>query len=139
METTDGAEWKLLTWVEQGKRRLAADVGDSKIMSAYLKSGRPRELLHQALSNIQTLSDYETELLTLGKVEVANSRRFFEIAKALLGEARFDGLLGEAKADELEGRKARKSPTARLIHRIMEAVGAPVAQPKAGSSIRIQG
>jgi hypothetical protein len=44
--------------------------------------------------------------------------------------SRFDGLLDEAKNDELEGRKARKNPTARLIHRIMEAVGAPVALPK---------
>jgi hypothetical protein len=88
-------------------------------------------LLHQALSNIEPLSDYEIELLTLANVEIAKNRRFFEIAKALLAESRFDGLLGEAKNAELEGRKARKNPTARLIHRIMEAVGAPVTIPKA--------
>jgi hypothetical protein len=52
------------------------------------------------------------------------------IAKALLGEAWLHGLLGETKADELEGRKATKNPTARLIHRIKEALRAPVALPK---------
>jgi len=56
--------------------------------------------------------------------------QFFEVAKALLHEPIFDGLLAEAKGDEKEGRKARKNPTARLIHRIIEAVGAPVALPK---------
>ena len=132
LETLDAEEWKLLAWVEQAKRRLATDAGDSKIVAAYLKSGRPRELLHQALANIEPLTDYEIELLTLGKVEISRNRRFFEIAKALLGEPRFDGLLGEAKADELEGRHARKNPTARLIHWIMETIGTPVALPKAG-------
>jgi hypothetical protein len=131
-ETADGTEWKLLAWVEQRKRKLAGDHGNSKLVNAYLKSGRPQELLIQALDNIQPLSDYEMELLALAQVEVAKNRRFFEIAKALLPEAKFDGLLAEAKADELEGRKARKNPTARLIHWIMEAVGAPVALPKAG-------
>lgn len=108
-----------------------AYVGNSKLVAAYIKSGGPRELLHQVLANIQPLTDYEIELLTLANVEIAKNRRFFEIAKALLDEARFDGLLGEAKADELEWRKARKNPTAKLIHRIMEAVGTPVIPLKA--------
>ena len=129
-ETADGTDWKLVTWVEQDKRRLPADIGDSKLVAAYLKSGRPRELLYQALANINPLNDYEIELLTLASVEIAHNRRCFEIAKAILGEARFDGLLAEAKADELEGRKARKNPTARLIHRIKEAVGAPITATK---------
>jgi hypothetical protein len=129
-ETTDGTDWKLLTWVEQGGRKLPADIKDSKLVAAYIKSGRPRELLHQALTNIKPLTDYEMELLTLASVEITHNRRFFEIARAILGEPRLDGLLAEAKADELEGRKARKNPTARLIHRIMEAVGAPVTQAK---------
>ena len=59
------------------------------------------------------------------------NRRFFEVAKALLREPKFDGLLAEAKGVEKEGCKARKNPSARLIHRIMEAVGAPVGLPKA--------
>jgi hypothetical protein len=33
--------------------------------------------------------------------------------------------LAESKNDEKEGRKARKNPTARLIHRIMEAIETP--------------
>jgi len=71
------------------------------------------------------------ELLETAGVVVGKNRRFFEMAKAILKEARFNGLLSEAKGDELEGRKAQKNSTARLIHRIMEAVGAPVALPKA--------
>lgn len=126
-ETSDRGEWNLLAWVEKGKRRLKADAGDSKILSAFLRSGRPRELFYQALARIEPMNDYESELLALAKVEVPRNRRFFEIAKSLLQEARFDGLLAEAKADELEGRQARKNPTARLIHRIMQAISAPVA------------
>jgi hypothetical protein len=133
-ETADGKEWKLLAWVQKREKQLTEGKADSKIVSAYLKSGRPRELLLQSLANINPLSDYEMELLATAKVDVLKNRRFFEVAKALLREARFDGLLAEAKADELEGRKARKNPTARLIHRIMEAVGAPVALPKGNAS-----
>lgn len=134
VETADGTDWKLLTWVEQGKRKLAAGKSDSKLINAYLNSGRPPELLHQALANMRSLSDYEIELLTIAKVEIAKNRSCFELAQALLGEARFHGLLGEAKADELEGRKAKKNPTARLIHRISEAVGAPIVAGKLKSN-----
>ena len=133
-ETADGKEWKLLAWVEKRERKLAGGKADSKIVSAYLKSGRPRELLQQSLSQIQPLSDYEIDLLTEAKVEFTKNRRFFEIAKALLREPKFDGLLAEAKGEEKEGRKARKNPTARVIHRIMEAVGAPVVLPKSSSA-----
>lgn len=125
-ETVDGREWKLLAWVEKRERKEWAAVTKSKIVQAYLDSGRPRELLRQSLSNLQALSDYETDLLTAAKVDVVGNRRFFEIAKALLREARFQELLAEAKGDELEGRKATRNQTARLIHRIMETVGAPV-------------
>jgi hypothetical protein len=126
-ETADGSDWKLLTWVEAMPTKRDPSVSNSKLVTAYLESGRPKELLDQALSNVEPLDDYELDLLKEAKVEFEKNRRFFEVAKALLRKARFDGLLAEAKADEKEGRKARKNPTARLIHRIMEAVGAPVA------------
>ena len=129
-ETADGSDWKLLTWVEAMQAKRDPSVSNSRLVTAYLESGRPRELLDQALSQIQPLSYYEIDLLTEANVEFGKNRRFFEVAKALLREARFDGLLAEAKGDEKEGRKARKNPTARLIHRIMEAVGAPMALPK---------
>jgi hypothetical protein len=132
-ETEDGSDWKLQTWVEKSANRLPLEESDSKVVAAYLRSGRPGELLHQALANIHSLNDYETELLNAANIEVSRNHRFFEIAKALLPEARFQGLLAEAKGDELEGRKASKNPTARLIHRIMEAIGAPVGGQKARS------
>ena len=69
-------------------------------------------------------------MLEIAGVVVGKNRRFLEMARAILKETRFNGLLSEAKGDELEGRKAQKNATARLIHRIMEAVGAPVLSPK---------
>jgi hypothetical protein len=130
VETADWADWKLLAWVERRKKVLPVEGGQSKLVAAYVRSGRPMELLHQSLSNIQPLSDYETELLTTAKVEVVKNRRFFEVSKAVLREARFDELLAEAKNDEIEGRQAKKNPTARLIQRIMVAVGTPVGLAK---------
>jgi hypothetical protein len=124
-ETIDGADWKLQTWVEKQARRPKSDAS-GKLAAAYLKSGRPSELFHQALSNIQALTEYEADLLATAKVELGRNRRFFEMAKAILKEVRFDGLLSEAKGDALEERKATKNPTARLIHRIMEAVATPM-------------
>jgi hypothetical protein len=129
-ETNDGTDWKLLAWVEKTAKKPKLPGEGSKLVAAYLNSGRPRELLDQALSNIKPLDDYENDLLETAGVVIGKNRRFFEMAKAILKEVRFNGLLSEAKGDELEGRKARKNSTARLIHRIMEAVGAPVAIPK---------
>jgi len=125
-ETADGSDWKLLAWVEKDDHKQKSDLEHSKLAAAYLKSGRPCELLFQALSNIQPLTAYETDLLEIGKVEIGKNRRFFEMAKAILKDARFAGLLAEAKCDEQEGRSATKTPTARLIHRIMEAISSPV-------------
>ena len=125
-ETSDGTDWKLQAWVEKNERKQKLPRDNSKLVNAYLNSGRPRELLDQALSNIHSLSDYEIDLLERAGVELGKNRRFFEMAKAILREARFDGLLAEAKDDEIEGRKARTNPTARLIHRIMEAISAPI-------------
>jgi hypothetical protein len=77
------------------------------------------------MSNILPLTGYEIDLLEAARVDINKNHRFFEMAKAILREARFDGLLAEAKGDALEGRKATKNPTARLIHRIMEAISVP--------------
>ena len=124
-ETADASDWKLQTWVDKPVEPKKA-AADSKLVTAYLQSGRPRDGLERALAAIAPLSDYEVDLLCEAKVEVAKNRRFFEKAKAILKEPSFVTLLGEAKGDELEGRKARTNPTARLIHRIMEAVALPV-------------
>jgi hypothetical protein len=126
-ETSDGSDWKLQAWVEKNERKPLHNRANSKLINAYLDSGHPRELLETALANIHPLSAYELELMEAGKVEVPKSRRFFEMAKAILRESRFVGLLSEAKGDELEGRRATKNPTARLIHRIIEAISTPPA------------
>lgn len=128
-ETTDGTDYKLQTWVEKLPRKVKQDRSDSKLTAAFLRSGRPREQLDQAFSNVQPLSDYELDLFQAANVDVGRSRRFFELAKAILRGPRFVGLLAEAKGDQLEGRRATKNPTARLIHRIMEAISAPLTVP----------
>jgi hypothetical protein len=121
-ETNDKSDWKLQAWLEKSGTKTRLHAGSSKLVAVYLKSGRPREYLDRALSDIKPLSDYEVDLLTTAQVEIGKNRRFFEMAKAILKESHFVGLLAEAKGDELEGRKAIKNPTARLIHRIMEAI-----------------
>jgi hypothetical protein len=124
-ETTDGEDWKLQAWIEgpQNQPKKIAQ-GDSKLISAYLKSGRTQADLEQRLSHCEPLSDYHLELLGTAHVHVKGNERFFELARALLGEGRFVSLLAEAKADALEGRKPTKNPTARLIFRIMQAISA---------------
>ena len=124
-DAADGSDWKLQAWVEKQPQRQKLSQSKSKLINAYLQSGRSRQYLEQALHNIQPLSAYELELLERAEVEVAGNDRFFELAKAVLKPSRFVGLLSEAKGDALEGRTARKSPTARLIYRIMEAVSTP--------------
>ena len=129
VETNDGSDWKLLAWVEKNRRKPKLTRHNSKLVNAYLKSGRPRELLDQALSKIQPLSSYEIDLLERAEVEIGKNRPFFCMAKAILRESRFAGLLAEAKGDAIEGKTATKNPTARIIHRIMQAISAPMQTP----------
>ena len=126
-ETVDGKDWKLQAWVEKNATALPArpPQKDSKLLRAFLKGGRTSEDWTQMLARIVPLSSYELDLLAAAEVDHEKNRRFLEPAKAILGEARFDGLLAEAKGDCLEKRKARKNPTARLIHRLMEAIATP--------------
>jgi hypothetical protein len=125
VETADGSDWKLQTWVEKSPQPNRFLNGESKIIKAYLASGRPQEYLEQALANIRPLSDYEIDLMNAASIEVEKSRKCFEMLKAILKEPSFHSALAEAKSAELEGRKARKNPTARLIHRLQEIVATP--------------
>lgn len=125
-ETSDHADWKLQAWVERDAKRTKLPMQGSKLAAAYLEGGRPREFLDQALANVRPLTSYELDLLEAAQVEVPKNRRFFEMAKAVLKEVRFVSLLSEAKGDALEGRPTTKNPTARLIHRIMQAISTPV-------------
>ncbi len=124
-ETTDGEDWKLQSWVERSAAKPKTGGGSPKVFAAYQKSGRVPAHWDHVLSGIRPLSDYELELLARAGVEVEKNLPFFEQAKAILKEARFVTILAEAKNDELEGRKARKNPTARLIYRLMEAIATP--------------
>jgi len=122
VETADKTDWKLQAWVERtGQGKQPRKLPDSKMVQAFLRSGRTREDLERRLNRIAPLSTYDRDLLKLGKIEVEGNTRFFEMAKALLGETRFEGLLAEAKGYAVEGVKATKSPTARLIFHLMEA------------------
>ena len=124
-ETADGSDWKLQTWVEQNPHSETLLNGESKIIKAYLSSGRSLEYLQQALANMTPLTDYEMDLMKAGNIEIEKNRKCFAMMKAILKERRFHSILAEAKCDELEGRKATKNPTARLIHRLKEAVSTP--------------
>jgi len=125
VETCDQTDWKIQAWIEKPERKQPRKPSNSVLVAAWLDSGRSRESLDQRLASLKPLTGYERDLLEKAGVRLAGSERFFELAKAMLSPPRFVGLLAEAKGDELEGRKARKNPTARLIWRVKEAVAQP--------------
>lgn len=121
-ETNDGADLKLQAWVEGRKRKSELAASNSKLVQAWLASGRSREALEPRLAVAHELTDYERDLLERAEVRLEGNERFFALAKAMLPPALFMELLAEAKCDAQEGRKAKKNPTARLIWRIKEAI-----------------
>ncbi len=123
--TSDNTDWKLQAWVEKTPPGANLSLGNSKLMKAWRASGRTFELFEERVVDPLPLTDYEKDLLEIAGVQLAGNERFFSLAKALIPPAQFVGLLAEAKGDELEGRKARKNPTARLIWRIITAISAP--------------
>jgi hypothetical protein len=129
VKTNDGTDWKLQAWVEENPRQPKLNSANSKLIAAWLDSGRSLALLEQRLANAGALSDYEMDLLEKAAVRVTGNERFFAMAKAMLPPSQFTGLLAEAKGDEYEGRKAKKNPTARLIWRIKTAISAPISAP----------
>jgi hypothetical protein len=135
VETSDGTDWKLQTWVERHTTKLKRDPKNSKLMTAFLAAGRSQEELDRRLDNIEPLDNYETGLLEAAEIDFEKDRRFLELAKALVGRVRFMEIVGECKADALEGRKAIKSPTARLIWRVTEAVSQRPAMAPPGTAL----
>lgn len=119
-ETVDGKDFKLQAWLEPKKKKRAT-VPKSKLIQALQARGVPRHEIQRRLSSVESLDSYELELLQRGKIEVQGNERFLEMAKACLGRTRFVQLLSEAKGDALEGQSPTKTPTHRLLHRIMEA------------------
>jgi len=95
---------------------------NSKVIQAFLKSGKTRTEARELLKNAVPLNDYERELLERGEILFDIRQNLFLMFKALLGEKRFDSLLAEAKGDALEGRRPKKNPTARLIFRLIQAL-----------------
>ena len=95
---------------------------NSKLIAAWESSGRTRELLEQRLADTPPLSGHELDLLEKADVRVTGNERFFKLAKAMLPYCEFISLLSEAKGDNLEGKKAKKNQTARLIWRLKSAI-----------------
>ena len=122
LETKDGSDWKLQAWVEPQFLPKPSSNRNSKVLQAFLQSGRSSQEFDERLKTTQPLDDYDSDLLQRAKIQISGNERFFQIGKALLGTGKFQGLLSEAKGDALEGLKATKTPTARLIFRIMEAI-----------------
>jgi len=123
-ETADGKDFKLQAWIEPKEEKKVPPKPKSKFIQAFLDRGVTREEIQKRLKRVAPLDSYEIELLEKGKIEIEGNKRFLEMAKALLGRTRFEQLLSEAKGDALEGQQTTKTPTHRLIHRIMEAARA---------------
>lgn len=123
-ETADGNNFKLQAWIESKEEEKSLPKPKSKFIQAFLDRGVSHDEIQKRLQRILPLDSYDIELLERGKIVIDGNEQFFEMAKALLGKNRFEQLLSEAKGDALEGQKSSKTPTHRLIHRIMETAKA---------------
>lgn len=123
VDTVANDDFKLLCWIESDPALLLPEPReDSKLYQAFLQGGRVREDWMQMIKRVGPLSNYEQDLLQIAGIEIEHNRRFFEQAKAILGSLLFKEVLAEVKCDHLEGIKARKSPTAKLIYRLMTVI-----------------
>ena len=133
VETNDGEDYKLQAWAERGEQKKLI-ASNSKLRAAWIASGRSPAEFEQRLANAVPLDSHELDLLEMAAFRVQGNERFLMIAKALLPRSQFLELLHEAKGDELEGRQAKKNPTARLIWRIKSAIKSPISIPLSRSS-----
>lgn len=121
-ETKDGRDMKLIFWTEKDETEKPALEAKptSKMLDAWLTSGRSQAAYEQRIKGRKPLSDYHLELLERSRVEVEGNERFFENAAALLG-SQMDMVLSESKGDALEGDPGN-NPTGRMIYRILKAI-----------------
>ena len=118
VETRDGADAKLVFWVEKhDASESLAPPKKSRMLEAWTKGGRSRRSFQERLKKAAPLASYHRELLERAGVKLAATETFFEMAQALLGP-RFDRILSEAKGDALEGNRGN-NPTGRLIYRVL--------------------
>ena len=121
-ETRDGSDMKLIFWTEKEEQEQAEALpgAPSKMLDAWLKSGRTKATYQKRIRRRQPLSDYHRDLLEKAEVKLEGNERFFENAAALLGR-QMDALLSEAKGDALEGDPG-DNPTGRMIYRVMKTL-----------------
>ena len=121
-ETKDGRDVKLIFWTEKDETEKPALEAKptSKMLDAWLASGRSKAAYEQRLKSRKPLNDYHRELLERSRVEVEGNERFFENAAALLG-SQMDMVLSEAKGDALEEDEGN-NPTGRMIYRLLKAI-----------------
>ena len=118
VETRDGADAKLVFWVEKhDASESLAPPKKSRMLEAWTKGGRSRRSFQERLKKAAPLASHHRELLERAGVMLAATETFFEMAQALLGP-RFDRILSEAKGDALEGNRG-DNPTGRLIYRML--------------------
>jgi len=121
-ETNSGDDYKLQAWEERKQHKSNLFTRKSALIDDWVASGHTLEELEQRLAQVEPMSEYEIDLLEKAAVRLEGNEPFFRMAKAMLGTARFAELLAEAKGDEIEGRVAKKNPTARLIWRVRTAI-----------------
>ena len=121
-ETKDGRDMKLIFWTEKDESAKPVLEGKqtSKMLDAWLASGRSKQAYEKRLKARNPLSEYHRELLERSRVKLEGSERFFENAAALLGP-QMDMVLSEAKGDALEGNTG-DNPTGRMIYRLLKAI-----------------
>jgi hypothetical protein len=118
--------------LEKAERGFAASqeaVAEGKMTFGDCLEVFKTRLATDPVANATPLDEHELYLLDKAAVHVEGNERFFTMAKAMLPRSKFLELLHEAKSDEMEGRAAQKTPTARLIWRIISAIKSPNSIP----------
>ncbi len=122
-ETADKKDHKFLAWIAPNEAQEVAGDADSKLIQALKENGQgwTASEIRSRLKSRKRLGRHQIEIVERSGADYESNERFLDLALKLLGESRFNSAIAEAKSDELEGRRATKHPTARLIYRLMEA------------------
>lgn len=124
-ETADGDDYKLQFWVEKIAKNQVNEIKEKRgiLKKLWLNAGRSLEDFNNRIKHpLPVLNAYQIELFEKANIKLKGSEVFFKQALALIGEAKFNMLLAEAKGAVLEGERVRKSEIHRLIYRIKESL-----------------
>lgn len=127
-ENAAGTDDQLRAWSVKSAEASAAKpaLSPSKFKRAFLEGGRSETDFNLVLSRGVPLSDYDLERLSEARVSIETVKQALTLAKALLPEGVWDGLVSEIKGDVREAAlnpgRSVDNPTGLLLSRLLDAV-----------------